>query len=64
MREPRKTLAADFLYPEIEGTRSSETSVLTRPTWRHIPEDCILHLESFIMGCLTQVTFLHVVIFD
>jgi hypothetical protein len=24
-------------------TRSSETSVLTRPTPRHIPEDCILH---------------------
>jgi hypothetical protein len=28
---------------EIEATRFSETSVLIRPTRRHIPEDGILH---------------------
>jgi hypothetical protein len=27
----------------MEAIRSSETSALTRPTWRNIPEDSILH---------------------
>jgi hypothetical protein len=27
----------------LEGICSSETSAVTRATWRHIPENCILH---------------------
>jgi hypothetical protein len=52
----------------MEALSSSETSVLTRSTWRNIPEDGILHshrrgiLKSYIyiippvliMGCLKQ----------
>jgi hypothetical protein len=32
-----------LLTPTMEAIRSSETSVLTRAKWRHIPEDDILH---------------------
>jgi hypothetical protein len=28
----------------IEAIRSSETSILTTATWRHIPEDAILRI--------------------
>jgi hypothetical protein len=34
---------ADFCTLKMEVIRSSETSVHTRYTWRHIPEDGILH---------------------
>jgi hypothetical protein len=30
----------------MEAIRFSETSVLTRATWRNIPEDGILHLAA------------------
>jgi hypothetical protein len=30
----------------MEAMRSSETSHLTRTTWRHIPEDGILHVSN------------------
>jgi hypothetical protein len=31
---------------KMETTRSSETSVYNKPTWRHIPEDDILNIRS------------------
>jgi hypothetical protein len=34
---------ADFSALKLEAIRSSETSVHTRTTWRHIPENGILH---------------------
>jgi hypothetical protein len=33
----------DFYTLKMEAIRSAETSVNTRPTQRHIPEDDILH---------------------
>jgi hypothetical protein len=43
---------ADFSTLKMEIIRSSETSVHTRSTWRHIPEDGIRHrrenLKSYI----------------
>jgi hypothetical protein len=45
----------------MEGLSSSETSVLTRTTWRTIPEDGILHsqrrehFKSYIANWLSSV---------
>jgi hypothetical protein len=36
---------ADFTTLNMEAIRSSETSVHTISTWRHIPEDGILHIQ-------------------
>jgi hypothetical protein len=33
----------------MEALRSSETSVLTRVTWRDNPEDDILHTRTFLL---------------
>jgi hypothetical protein len=52
---------ADFSTLKMEAIRSSETSVNTRTTQRHIPEDDILHshrcesLKSYIIHVLHQV---------
>jgi hypothetical protein len=60
---------ADFSTLEMEAIRSSETSVHTKSTWRHFPEDSILHshrsenlksynsyiiLNNFLIRCLTS----------
>jgi hypothetical protein len=39
----RGTSVGRWLHLKMEAMRSSETSVHTRSTWRHIPEDGILH---------------------
>jgi hypothetical protein len=38
----------DFSTLKMEATRSSETSVLTRPRRRHFPKDGILHTNKLI----------------
>jgi hypothetical protein len=43
IRERRTSSLADFFTLKMEAIRSSETSVHTRSTRRHIPEDGILH---------------------
>jgi hypothetical protein len=47
-------------FLKMEATRSSETSVLTRPTRRHIPEDGTLHScrrEEIIRDALCRRPF-------
>jgi hypothetical protein len=41
---PNTFFARVFFYPEMEATRYSETSVLTRSAQRHLPEDSILQI--------------------
>jgi hypothetical protein len=45
---------ADFSTLKMEAIRSSETSVHTRSTRRHIPEDGILLTESFLYRISTK----------
>jgi hypothetical protein len=44
---------ADFCSMKMEAIRSSETSVHTRSTRRHIPQDGILHLD-FSLSLIQQ----------
>jgi hypothetical protein len=50
------SLLMDFYTLKMEMIRSSEKSVNTIPTWRHIPQDGILHsnrhenLKSYIVS--------------
>jgi hypothetical protein len=52
----------DFSKLKMEAIHSSETSVHTRSTWRHIPEDGILHinrcenLKSYNLGKVYRVS--------
>jgi hypothetical protein len=39
---------ADFSTLKMEAIRSSETSVHTRSTWRHIPENGVLHRNVIV----------------
>jgi hypothetical protein len=51
---------ADFSTLKMEAIRSSETSVHTTSTWRHIPEDGILHshrCENFKCYVINEVRF-------
>jgi hypothetical protein len=53
---------SDFSTLKMQAIRSSETSVHTRSTGRHIPEDGILHshrrenLESYVIDLLQLET--------
>jgi hypothetical protein len=53
-RLSRWVLTRGFFYLKMEETRSSETSVHTRYTRRHIPEDGILHrhLREHFKSCI------------
>jgi hypothetical protein len=42
----RNVSFADFSTLKMEAICSSETSVHARTTWRHIPEDSILHIAQ------------------
>jgi hypothetical protein len=56
---------ADFSILKIEAIRSPETSVHTRSTWRHIPEDGIFIVTAVKTSNLTQCFFIshHVLMF-
>jgi hypothetical protein len=41
-----------ILFTQMEAIRYSETSVLIRAMWRHIPEDGILHLWYYLWLCV------------
>jgi hypothetical protein len=44
---------------KLEAARSSEMSVPTRPTWRHVPEDGILcsHCHETLKSCIILSSF-------
>jgi hypothetical protein len=42
----------------MEAIRSTETSILTRATRLHIPEDGILHGVIFFLGMVVSMTFI------
>jgi hypothetical protein len=50
---------ADFSTLKMEAIRSSETSVHTRSTRRHIPEGGILHIHYFLRQMLRALNFVY-----
>jgi hypothetical protein len=51
----RVTRIGELVTLMMEELRSSETSVLIRPTRRHIPEDCILQNNAKSIRTLDQL---------
>jgi hypothetical protein len=54
-----RSLLTDFSTLKMDTIHSSYTSVHRRSTWRHIPEDGILHLQLLITSNYNTFANLH-----